>query len=237
MTGVLMPFFTFFGGKWRAAPLYPAPAHDLVVEPFAGSAGYSVRYHERDVLLVDADPAIVATWRFLISADPDFIRSLPLTLEEGQKVRDLGLPEGADHIIGWWLNKGMVSPCQTPSKWMRDGWRPKSMWGPEIRERIASQVPKIRHWQVRQGSYVDVENQTATWFVDPPYQQAGRKYRHSSKLLDFAHLADWCKSRQGQLMVCENEGADWLPFRPFANTKASEGRHKTSAISREVIYP
>jgi site-specific DNA-adenine methylase len=34
----LRPFFTFYGGKWRAAPFYDAPTHGHIVEPFAGSA-------------------------------------------------------------------------------------------------------------------------------------------------------------------------------------------------------
>ena len=32
MTQPLLPFFTYFGGKYRAAPRYPEPAHDLIVE-------------------------------------------------------------------------------------------------------------------------------------------------------------------------------------------------------------
>ena len=30
--------------------------------------------------------------------------------------------------------------------------------------------------------------------------------------IDYSALADWCHSRKGQVIVCENEGADWLPF-------------------------
>lgn len=233
----LLPFFTFFGGKYRATRLYPAPMHDLIIEPFAGSAGYSVNHHERDVLLVDLDEAVVQTWRYLIGADPDEIRALP-DLEDGQRVCDLlDVPRGAQCLIGWWLNKGTVSPAQSPSKWMRDGWRPKSMWGPEIRERIASQVPKIRHWRVELGSYADVDNRTATWFVDPPYQGAGKKYRFGSKGIDYKHLGAWSKERCGQLVVCEGAGADWLPFRPLADIKSTSGRQKASTISSELIYP
>lgn len=29
----LKPFFYFYGGKWRAAPKYPRPEHDFIVEP------------------------------------------------------------------------------------------------------------------------------------------------------------------------------------------------------------
>lgn len=32
----LKPFWRYYGGKWRAAPSYPAPLHNTIVEPFAG---------------------------------------------------------------------------------------------------------------------------------------------------------------------------------------------------------
>jgi site-specific DNA-adenine methylase len=49
----LRPFFTYTGGKYRLAPRYPEPRHNLIIEPFAGSAGYSLRHPEREVLLID----------------------------------------------------------------------------------------------------------------------------------------------------------------------------------------
>lgn len=62
MTG-LRTFFNFYGGKWKAAPTYPAPKHDTIIEPFAGGAGYSLRHHERQVVLIDRDPVIAGIWR------------------------------------------------------------------------------------------------------------------------------------------------------------------------------
>ena len=50
----LRPFFGYYGGKWRdAVKHYPAPQFDIVMEPFAGSAGYALRYAERNVVLCD----------------------------------------------------------------------------------------------------------------------------------------------------------------------------------------
>ena len=54
----IRPFFTFYGGKYRAAPRYPKPKHSRIIEPFAGSAGYSMRYPDLNVTLVDAAPVI-----------------------------------------------------------------------------------------------------------------------------------------------------------------------------------
>ena len=49
----LRPFWAYYGGKWRAAPRYPRPMHDTIIEPFAGAAGYSLRYPDRNVVLVE----------------------------------------------------------------------------------------------------------------------------------------------------------------------------------------
>lgn len=228
----LMPFFTFFGGKWRAAPLYPAPIHDRIIEPFAGSAGYAVRHHDHKVILIEKDPVIAALWAWLIRVSSAEIRSLPLIIED---VRHLSIIPEARSLIGFWLNKGMTAPCNIPSKWMREGWRPKSVWGAEIRDRIACQVEKIRHWRVFSASYTDVPNGPATWFVDPPYEKSGVRYRVSSTLIDFKHLAAWCQERQGQVIVCEQDGAEWLPFKPFRTIKALEGK-KGVKRSSEVIW-
>src|SRR5688500_5758691 len=43
----MRPFLSFYGAKWRSAPWYGPPTHDVVVEPFAGSAGYSAYYGVR----------------------------------------------------------------------------------------------------------------------------------------------------------------------------------------------
>jgi hypothetical protein len=37
------------------------------------------------------------------------------------------------------------------------------------------------------------------------------------------------------VIVCENEGATWLPFEPFRKTKANESRHGHK-VSAEAIY-
>ena len=72
----------------------------------------------------------------------------------------------------------------------------------------------------------------ATWFVDPPYQGAGKHYRFGSEHIDFLALAGWCKSRPGQVIVCENKGAGWLPFRELADVKTTRADRR----SREVIW-
>lgn len=210
---MLRPFFSFYGGKWRDTPrLYPAPVHDHIVEPFAGSAGYSVRYHDRAVTLCDIDPVICGVWSYLIGASSRDILGLPL-LAAGETVADLSVCQEAAWLIGFWVNKGSAAPRNMQSAWMRGGTRPGSFWGERVRARIADQVDLIRHWKVLNVGYQECPAKgPATWFVDPPYVGAGKHYRHGSGAVDFADLGAWCRGRAGQVIVCENEGADWLPF-------------------------
>lgn len=227
----LRPFFCYYGGKWRSAPRYPRPRYERILEPFAGAAGYSTRYPDRKILLVEKDPVVAALWEWLISAKESEILSLPL--EVPTTVRDLGLAPGPAALIGFWLNKGASRPMQSPSAWMRGGTSPASWWGREIRDRIASQVSAIRHWTIVHGSWTDVLQDEATYYIDPPYQRAGRHYRESA--IDYPALGAWCRGLRGQVIVCEEEGADWLPFKPFLRAKANQSRHG-GKVCREAIW-
>jgi hypothetical protein len=196
----------------------------VIIEPFAGSAGYGLRYPDRDVILIERDPVVAALWRYLIGATSAEILALP-DIEEGQRVADMGVCPGASALIGFWVNRGSCFPCQAPSAWMRDGRYPGSFWGPSVRARVASGVARISHWVILEGDYTDAPDIDATWFVDPPYQQAGKHYRHGSSDINYAHLAEWCRARQGQVIVCEQSGADWLPFgRPRSEKTTRKGK-------------
>ena len=183
----MRPFWTYYGGKWRAAPRYPQPVYGTIIEPFAGAAGYSLRYQDRNVVLVEKNPKVAASWRYLLRVQASEVRALPL-MQPGQTVDDLSVCDEARWLIGWWLNKGSTSPCKSPSAWMRAGDHKSSFWGEEVRERIASQVDRIRHWRLIEGDYTDAPDVEATWFVDPPYIGAGKHY--PSKVPDFSQLAE-----------------------------------------------
>lgn len=224
-------FFTFYGGKRRVAKHYPCPEYNTIIEPFAGSAGYSLQYFDNEVILVEKDPLIAATWRYLLTVPPAVIRALP-DLLPGQTVNDLKVCEEAKLLIGWWLNKGGEQSRKSPSSWMRQGAWANSFWGENIRARIASQLGYIRHWKIIEGDYTKVPNIKATWFIDPPYQKAGKCYRFGSKKINYDDLAHWCKNRKGQVIVCENVGATWLPFLPWRKIQSNH----LKKISNEAIW-
>ena len=238
----LKPFFTYFGGKFRAASRYPKPEGDLVVEPFTGAAGYSVRNFSPSlkVVLNDLDEKVSSTWDYLIRASSDEIMRLPVYDGSWETVDDIpGLCQEQRWLIGWHLNKSSASPSKRPSKWMRQSLATgesvgANYWGEEIRSRLARQVELIKHWEIHHGDYRDLSNyKDATWFIDPPYQVAGKGYRTNK--VDYNDLAEWCQIRDGLTIVCENSGADWLQFEPLGDIKGTAGRYR-SGVSKEVVW-
>lgn len=233
MSAAIGPFWRYYGGKHRAAPLYDPPRHRLIVEPFAGAAGYSCQHYRNDVLLIDANPDVVATWEWLIGATRNDVMALPPRLEYGQPVADLGLPAGAELLLRWWCNDGAASPCRSASRWAA---MPGKGWHRGIRARIARDVEQIKHWRMMPGTYRDAPDVDARWFIDPPYQgRAGSHYPAGSAAIDYADLADWCRSRRGDVTVCEGPAADWLPFAPFATIRANPSQ-TGGKRSREVVW-
>lgn len=219
----------FYGAKHSISGRYPAPKYSTIIEPFAGSAGYSSRYSDRNVILCDIDPTIIGIWDWLTNTTKQDILDLPL-IDIGQHVDTLDTHAAAKDLIGFWCNPGTAAPCNLLSSFaimgMTDpqhagrilcaGWH-----GPQ-RARVANSVAHIQHWQVILGNYYELPNIQATWFIDPPYNNpAGRYYKYNS--INYDQLAQWCLSRKGQVIVCENDGATWLPFEPFASINGQKG--------------
>lgn len=234
MARMLHPFWCYYGGKHRLAPSYPPPLFRTIVEPFAGAAGYSLRYPDRKVVLVERYHVIAEIWRFLIAAKASEVLSIPCV----DNIDDLPLrvPQGARWLVGFAMNNGTTTPRRTLSSGLRKlraQGRRMAGWTEDRRAMVASQVSAIRHWRVIEGDYTAAPDIEATWFVDPPYSgHAGRHYVHGPSQLSYTALALWAATRRGQVIACESLGAEWLPFSAHADTKAGPGRN----VSREAVW-
>lgn len=204
------------------ARYYPEPTHDLVVEPFAGAAGYSTFYDAPKVALYDADPIIAGVWGYLMRVSPAEILALPEMPEVGDSVDNYSVPQEAKWLIGFWLNRGSASPKKSRTAYSARTDRAQLNWGARAKERIAKQIHKLAGWTISNAPYSSAPDEVSTWFVDPPYVDKGRFYRvpfHSHLT-----LGEWCRTRRGQVIACEGPGAEWLPFQPLGTFKSSKGK-------------
>lgn len=199
--------WSYYGSKSKVVDLYPAPKYGRIIEPFAGSARYSLKYFDRDVLLVDKYDVVVRIWQYLQKCNPSDIMRLP-DLKQGQTVDDFSLCDEEKWLIGFCINRGSAQPKKSPKDF--NSWI-------DNRKQIADQLFKIKHWQIKLGSFENVDNQQATWFIDPPYQVGGKWYMENNSRINFVELGKWAAERSGQVIVCENTKANWLPFWPIGN--------------------
>jgi site-specific DNA-adenine methylase len=231
---ILKPFFPYFGSKHRLSKRYKEPSKDLLIEPFAGSACYSLHYSHKQVRLYDKYDVICGIWDYLINASEREILDLPL-IDFDKTLGDYTVCQEARWLIGYFLAdaRGIPSIKHTSRSInkIRENENAKNRWTDSKKNQIASQLQYIRHWTIEKKSYEQIENEDCTWFIDPPYQQAGKNYKESAKNIDFEHLGIWCKSRIGEVIVCENYGASWLPFENFASLRNIQNKE-----TFEVVY-
>jgi hypothetical protein len=230
----MRPFFSYYGSKWTGAKHYGAPRHDLVIEPFAGSASYSTRWECKSVKLYDISQDICDLWSWLIGCSADDISRIPDAFENYAQV--FALDRGPQLLARFWISKGRAEPSGTLSPWYFQ-WRGESdcrVWGPAVKRRIIEQKPIIERWTVERKAWWEIDVEAAHWHIDPPYNNdAGRRYPNSS--LSFSSLAAWCRGLPGHVDVCENVGADWLPFEPLYEVVTSRGR-RSGAVSKEAVW-
>lgn len=211
--------FGYYGSKSKIVKLYPKPQFTKIIEPFAGSAQYSLLYWDRDVTLVDKYEVIVRLWKWLQQCSKHDILSIP-HIQVGQTVDDLSFDcEEQKLLLGFLITGAPATPKKTPSKW-------KVVDRPNTQNYkltlIANNLYKIKHWNIQLGDYKDIPNEEATWFIDPPYQFGGEYYKCSNKDIDYTKLKDWCINRMGQIIVCENSSANWLDFTPLTTMRGNK---------------
>jgi len=226
--------FYYYGAKNRYAKRYPAPQHSLIVEPFAGSAGYAMRHLEQDgglrAVLVEKDPRVAELWRRLLGMSPEEVESYPLP--------DVG-DRTTDYFIMCSAASNALAKCKTFKVTERAATEFRRM-----RRRVARILRAVRgRVEVIEGDYTRAPNDEATWFIDPPYQvpadsasraanPAGMGYARGcdASSMDYRRLARWCRSRRGQVIVCEYASATWLPFRPLVNAQNASGKKHLEGV-------
>lgn len=206
-----MPFY-YYGSKSKISRYYPAPKYNTIIEPFAGSGAYSLHFASEDtrVILIEKNIRLAALWRRIQKMSVDEIMSIPVPVKGDITSEPLVIAAGRGRQFSQsWC--GGVDSIQV-TEWMADGFI-------TLKKRIAKHLPLIQNWEIIEGHAglvaPDIE---ATWFIDPPYwvsrhaNSNGGAYANGSSDIDFERLGDWCRSRQGQVIVCEQLGAQWLPF-------------------------
>lgn len=142
------------------------------------------------------------------SAKRDELRAIKGRVKRYLGYDELSQPER--DLMGFSMSAGCASPVNQLTE--RTEKYPK-----RLRRRVLAASDSIKHWGVRNVPYWELPNVRATWFIDPPYcGPAGRYYKYNE--IDYEHLAEWCRTRKGQVIVCEGAGAHWLPFRSLGTT-------------------
>lgn len=225
---MLHPFFSYFGSKYRLAKYYPKPEYNEIIEPFAGSAGYSLLYPDKQITLYEVYEPIVELWNYLINVSEEEILSLPLgPFDKNHPVESEVSSIPARILLGFWLTESQTNVSRYPLSKSRGG-----NWTERKRKMIASQLKYIRHWKVEKRSFDEIENRKATWFIDPPYEEAGKRYRYNK--INYSILGQWCKERMGQVIVCEQNKAKWLNFEHFKTDR--KVRNASNKDYKELVW-
>lgn len=204
--------FYFFGAKNLLARHYQPPLHGIIVEPFAGSAAYSCfhlkRHREMRAVIIDRNDNVAAAWDFLKHCSPRDIRKYK-TPPIGEYTTDFFLKvcttSNSCHLNAKMkVTKRMLETFEYQRRRMLD-----LLW---IRNRIS-----FIH-----DDYRNFPNIEATWFIDAPYQRKTDRragFENSKRNKEYAELAAYAKERNGQVIVCEKAGANWMDFEPFRDNK------------------
>jgi len=207
--------WSYYGNKNRISKHYPKPMYNTIIEPFSGSAWYSVLHRNKNIILNEKYNIVHDIWNWLIKdCDPKTILN-NTDFYKGDNIKDKDLRKEHLDLIGFCINRASVAPCNIVQEWSCQS-KNKPNWASTTSyqlKRIGKLLPEIKHWEVKFGDYKNLPNIEATWFIDPPYQVGGEFYKESQ--IDYEELAEWCLSRKGQVIVCENDNANWLPFEPL----------------------
>ncbi len=163
--------WSYYGSKKSIIDYYPPPKYGKIIEPFAGAASYAVKYWDREVLLVDKYEVITKIWKWLQLCSKNDLLQLPRTMDPNDSLDNYMFDcEEAKLLMGFVIAKGVERPRVKPTSRATIS-RPNTI--NFTLNKIANNLHKIKHWKIIHGSYEDLPNEEATYFVDPPYEWGG----------------------------------------------------------------
>lgn len=223
--------FSYYGSKSKIVNLYPRPQYGRIIEPFAGSARYSLQYFENEIELYDLSEYVYEVWKYLIAASEKDVMSLPDVPSKKSLDDYKQLTDAERYLIGFNLCRGKARPRKIghgQNNWAND------------KIRIANSLYKIRHWHIAKKSYIDLDTDVqATWFIDPPYivtnqnPKNGDRYNHWN--VDYDYLGIFANRCRGLVICCEGAGADYLPFK-LLTTVSGNTNNLTVNRNQELVY-
>ena len=222
--------FSYYGGKSKIVKYYPEPKYPLIIDPFCGSAIYSFRHKlNKNVWLNDKYEVIYKVWKYLSTSTSETIMSLP-DIKRGDDIRKFNLLEAEKYLLGFCCSNGVSRPANIVTNYADktaydksdSRWRPHTTWQ-LTRKRILESLSYIKTWKITNLDYKELPDIEATWFIDAPYENGGKYYIENK--IDYNELRDWSLKRCGQVIVCENSKANWLPFKPLKEMRGQ--KHKT----------
>lgn len=182
--------WSYFGAKLRIVSHYPKPVYNTIIEPFAGSAPYSVKYFENDVYLYDKYPVIIGIWDYLKQCSIGDIMSLKCPARGTILNYDGYDCDAQRHLIGFMIARVQRTPANTVTTFGLERFDAD-------KKRIAANLFKIRHFKTAVASYEQTKSGIATRFIDAPYQVGGETYKFNNKRIDFNHLGLWAQEQEG----------------------------------------
>lgn len=217
--------FFYFGRKARAARTYPAPEYPIVIEPFAGSMGYTLHHRPPQAIGVEKDPLTHALWHRIVNMTADEIANYP-TPVVGERTEDRWVIEASVS------SASALSSYRTVTKFMVIKFEEQRAMALRCLDYAQSSI------LYSLGDYRQAPDIEATWLIDPPYQGIKEGYRHGSNSIDYEELAEWCMTRKGDVIACEGPEGSWLPFKmhgKFQGQANPKGGHSKPNVEHVLV--
>ena len=210
---------SYYGTKTKIANLYPEPIYNTIIEPFAGFARYSLRYHTKNVILYELDKKVFRIWKYLQNVSKNEFLSLP-DIQPREDIRKIQwLIDEERWLIGFQGCRGAARPVNIMSA-QRSTWAKDKL-------KIAEDLHKIKHWKIYQKDAMTMPiRKNCTYFIDPPYMKQVHGYTH--KKVDYAELKkiiNKLDQKGAQVIVCGNESGTWLDFKPLKEMRGTNKKH------------